>query len=84
MVVFGDSDFVSNGALTGGDQDLFLSALNWLLDREELMAIAAKPIEEVKLSLTSTQLRRMFWLTVGGIPAVAVLIGLVVWVRRRK
>ena len=63
MVVFGDSDFVSNGALAGGDQDLFMSALNWLLDREELMAIAPKPIEEIKLSLTRKQLNigLRFW-----------------------
>jgi ABC-type uncharacterized transport system involved in gliding motility auxiliary subunit len=84
MVVFGDSDFVSNGALTGGDQDLFMSALNWLLDREELMAIAPKPIEEVKLSLTRKQLRNLFWVNVAGIPALAVVGGLLVWFRRRK
>jgi len=84
MVVFGDSDFVANGALTGGDQDLFMSALNWLLDREELMAIAPKPIEEIKLSLTDKQLHNLFWINVAGIPALAVAGGLLVWFRRRK
>lgn len=84
MVVFGDSDFVSNGALTGGDQDLFMSALNWLLDREVLMAIAPKPIEEIKLNLTSRQLHGMFWINMVAIPSIAVAIGLLVWWRRRK
>ncbi|MEI6892207.1 MAG: GldG family protein [Pontiella sp.] len=84
MVVFGDSDFVSNGSMVGGNSDLFMSALNWLLDREELMAIAPKPIEDVKLSLSRKQLRRLFWINVTGIPAVAMLMGLVVWSRRRK
>jgi ABC-type uncharacterized transport system involved in gliding motility auxiliary subunit len=84
MVVFGDSDFVSNGALTGGDQDLFMSALNWLLDREELMAIAPKPIEQIKLSLTRKQLARLFWINTAGVPAVAAVAGLLVWLRRRK
>ncbi len=84
MVVFGDSDFVCNGALAGGDQDLFMSALNWLIDRETLMAIAPKPIEEVKLSLTRHQLNRLFWLNVVWIPFIAVLAGLLVWFRRRK
>jgi ABC-type uncharacterized transport system involved in gliding motility auxiliary subunit len=84
MVVFGDSDFVSNGALTGGDQDLFMSALNWLLDREELMAIAPKPIEEIKLSLTRKQLRQLFWINMAGIPSFAGLVGLLVWIKRRK
>jgi ABC-type uncharacterized transport system involved in gliding motility auxiliary subunit len=84
MVVFGDSDFVSNGALAGGDQDLFMSAMNWLLDREELMAIAPKPIEEIKLSLTRRQLSNLFWINVAGIPFLAVVGGLLVWARRRK
>lgn len=84
MVVIGDSDFVSNGGLVGGNQDLFMSALNWLLDREELMAIAPKPIEEVRLSLTKKQLNKLTWIAVGGIPALAVIAGLLVWFRRRK
>jgi ABC-type uncharacterized transport system involved in gliding motility auxiliary subunit len=84
MVVFGDSDFVSNGALAGGNQDLFMSALNWLIDREVLMAIAPKPLEEVKLELTRRQLSRLFWINVVGLPFVAVLAGLLVWFWRRK
>lgn len=84
MVVFGDSDFVSNGSMVGGNSDLFMSALNWLLDREELMAIAPKPIEEVKLSLSRKQLRGLFWINVAGIPAIAMVLGLLVWLRRRK
>jgi ABC-type uncharacterized transport system involved in gliding motility auxiliary subunit len=84
MVVFGDSDFVSNSGLVGGNEDLFMSALNWLLEREELMAIAPKPIEEVKLSLSRSQLRKLFWINVAGTPAVAMFIGLLVWARRRK
>lgn len=84
MVVFGDSDFISNGAMVAGNQDLFMSAMNWLLDREELMAIAPKPIEEIKLSLTRKQLKKLTWISVGGIPALAVAGGLLVWARRRK
>lgn len=84
MVMFGDSDFVSNGNLVGGNADLFMSALNWLLDRDEVMAIAPRPIEEVKLSLSNKLVRRLFWINVFGIPGVAVLLGLIVWSQRRK
>jgi len=84
MVVFGDSDFVSNGNMVGGNADLFMSAVNWLLDRDEMMAISPKPIEEVKLSLPKEQFRLLFWINVVGIPFVAVLMGLMVWSRRRK
>jgi ABC-type uncharacterized transport system involved in gliding motility auxiliary subunit len=84
MVVIGDSDFVANGNLVGGNLDLFLSSVNWLLDREELIAIAPKPIEEIKLTLSRKQLVKLFWINVGGIPSFAALIGLMVWIRRRK
>jgi len=84
LVVFGDSDFVSNGSMVGGNEDLFMSALNWLLEREELMAIAPKPVEEVKLSLSRKQLRQLFWINVTGLPAIAMVMGLLAWVRRRK
>ena len=84
MVVFGDSDFASNIGMVGGNQDLFMSALNWLLDREELMAIAPKPVEEVRLSLSRKDIRRFFWINVTGVPLIAMVIGLFVWARRRK
>lgn len=84
MVVIGDADFVSNGAMVAGNQDLFMSSLNWLLDREELMAIAPKPVEDIKISLTMKQLQKQGWINVVGIPAIAVVLGLFVWMCRRK
>jgi ABC-type uncharacterized transport system involved in gliding motility auxiliary subunit len=84
MVVIGDSDFVGNGSMVGGNQDLFMSALNWLLDREELMAIAPKPIEEVKLGLSQKQIRRQIWINVVAVPLLSVVVGLIIWFRRRK
>ncbi|MDH3982401.1 MAG: GldG family protein [Kiritimatiellaceae bacterium] len=84
MVVIGDADFVSNGAMVAGNQDLFMSALNWLLDREELMAIAPKPIEDIKIILTQKQLRGQMILNVVGIPFIAMIAGLMMWLRRRK
>jgi len=84
MVIFGDSGFVSNGALTGGDASLFLSSLNWLLDREQLMAIAPKAVDNVRLKLTRDDLKTLFWSLVWGIPLFAVLPGIALWARRRK
>lgn len=84
IIVFGDSGFVCNGGLTGGDTSLFMSSLNWLLDREQLMAIAPKPVNDTRLKLTRTDTRILFWSTVGGIPALAGLLGIILWMRRRK
>ena len=83
LVVFGDSDFASNGALTGGNPDLFLSAMNWLLEREELMAIDAKPVEMYRLVLSERQMWAIFWLAVAGLPAAVALLGIFVWAGRR-
>jgi ABC-type uncharacterized transport system involved in gliding motility auxiliary subunit len=83
MIVFGDSGFISNGGLTGGDESLFMSSLNWLLDREELMAIPPRPVNDTRLKLTRSQTRTLFWSTVGIIPALAALFGGFIWLRRR-
>lgn len=84
MVVFGDSGFVSNGGLTGGDTSLFMSSLNWLLSREQLMAIAPKQANDTRLKLTRADTRRLFWSIVFGIPALAALLGVILWLLRKK
>jgi ABC-type uncharacterized transport system involved in gliding motility auxiliary subunit len=84
MIVFGDSGFVSNGGLTGGDESLFMSALNWLLDREQLMAIAPRPVDNTRLALTRDRFRILFWSTAGAVPALAALLGTLLWIRRRN
>ena len=83
MVVLGDADFAANGALTGGNVDLFLGALNWLIEREHLLAIAPKPVEETRLVITQAQLGMLFWVVVAGIPGAIALAGGLVWFRRR-
>lgn len=84
VVVFGDSDFVSNAAMTGGNEDFFMSALNWLLERAELMAIAPKSVEQNRLLLTETQLRMLHWIVVVVLPLLVAVAGGLVWLRRRS
>jgi len=84
MVVVGDADFVCNNFLSGGNQDFYMSALNWLLDREELMVVAPKPLKEVKLNIDQKQLGKLFIFNVVVIPLIAVVGGLLIWFRRRK
>jgi hypothetical protein len=61
-----------------------MSALNWLIDREQLMAIAPKTVDDTRLKLTREKVRILFWSTVGLIPALAALLGTTLWFRRRK
>jgi ABC-type uncharacterized transport system involved in gliding motility auxiliary subunit len=84
IVVIGDSAFASNGGLMGANADFFLNSVHWLLAREELLGIAPRAVEELRLSLDAGQLRRLFALVVVALPAaVACLGGAVLWRRRR-
>lgn len=85
LVVFGDADFVSNfAAPSGGNVDLFLGALNWVLEREELLAISPKAPEDNRLLMDEVQLRLLFWVVVVGLPGIFAIIGGMVWLKRRN
>jgi len=84
IVVFGDSDFISNSGITGPNQTLFMSSLSWLLDREHLMEITPKPMDDTRLKLTHADIQTLFWSIVWGVPLLTAAPGLVLWIRRRK
>lgn len=84
LVVLGDSNFIANGGLVSGNGDLFLGALNWVLDREDLIAIAPKPLRETHLTMDRSRLRALGWTVIGGLPALVALAGVAVWWRRRE
>jgi ABC-type uncharacterized transport system involved in gliding motility auxiliary subunit len=84
VVVFGDSDFAANGVLgVPGNRDLFLNAVNWLAQKETLIAIRPREAEDRRVTLTADQQRRAFYLSVLVIPGLAFVVGLVTWWRRR-
>jgi ABC-type uncharacterized transport system involved in gliding motility auxiliary subunit len=84
LVVLGSSRFARNDSLAGGNADLFMNAVNWLLKRQQLLGIAAKTPQEFTLTLDAFQRRGIFLTMVLGIPAAVAVVGFVVWVRRRK
>jgi ABC-type uncharacterized transport system involved in gliding motility auxiliary subunit len=84
IVVFGDSDFASNGWLgIQGNRDLFMNAVNWLAQQENLIAIRPRDPEDRRITLTADQQQRIFWLTVFIIPGLILLGGVHAWWRRR-
>ncbi len=87
MVVIGDSSFVANAAVeegVGGNSDFFLSAVNWLAERENLMAVAPKRPSQLQLDMNRRQLRTVFLLMVLGVPGFIAMLGVVVWFWRRQ
>ncbi len=84
MVVIGTSRFVDNSSLGGGNLDFFMNSLNWLLQREQLMAVSPKVPDEFRLDMSPNQQRAVYALVIGGLPLLVAMIGIVVWLSRRK
>ena len=84
FVIFGDSDFAKNKFFFNKDNaDLLLNSVNWLAEDFELISIRPKltPVRELVLNRRETDFIK--WSSWFLPPAVMVLLGTVVWWRRR-
>jgi ABC-type uncharacterized transport system involved in gliding motility auxiliary subunit len=84
LVAIGDADFVANGTLAGGNEDFFMSSLNWLLEREHLAAVSPRIPDEIRMDMTKRQRDRLLLLVVGGLPGAALLLAILVALARRR
>jgi len=84
MIVVGTAAAVDNSNLTAGNLDFFMSALNWLLDRKNMLGVGPKLPEEFRLDMTPNEVNAVFALTTFGLPLVIGLVGLAAWMSRRK
>jgi hypothetical protein len=87
MVIFGNGDFLSVEGLQAGPEglDLATNAFNWLLNRDNLIAIAPKPKQNIQIALSEGQLFSLAkWVTLY-IPLIVGLFGLYyLWARNGK
>lgn len=85
LVAFGSSDFIANDRILEHDnQVLFFSALNWLVERDNMLSVPPRKIDKFQLSLSRQELVRLRYSLLFGLPAAAALLGLLVyWTRRR-
>jgi ABC-type uncharacterized transport system len=86
MVVVGDSTFLDNQMIVAGaNRDFAGYAVNWLLDRPQLLEdVGPRPVTTYRLLMTKAQLSTTEWMLLGGMPGAALAIGGIVWFRRRK
>ncbi len=86
IIVVGDSQFLSNEMIVAaGNREFASHAVNWLLARHELLVgLAPQPIKEYKVSLTRSQMASLRWILLLGMPGAVLLLGLLVWARRRS
>jgi hypothetical protein len=86
IVVAGDSIFLANDTIDKVANHEFAShAVNWLLAREELLiGIPPRPMKEYKLTMSRAQMISAQWMLLAGMPGGALLLGGLVWMRRRR
>jgi hypothetical protein len=84
MVVVGESVFLANTLLGWeANRDFGSLAVNWLVDRSQLLQVGPRPFNEYRVSLTPAQMRAIRWLLLVVFPGSVTLVGLLVWLRRR-
>jgi hypothetical protein len=86
MIVAGDSIFLGNQMIqSGANRDFAGFALNWLLDQTQLLqGIGPRMVARHQFLITPTQLTKAEWVLLGGMPGSAMVLGGLVWLRRRK
>jgi hypothetical protein len=86
LVVIGDSYCFNNQLLDSGANRYFAGfVVNWLLDRPSAtLQIPPKPVKEYRLVMSAVQRRQLNWILLGGLPGGALLLGGLVWLKRRR
>ena len=84
IVVAGDADFATNSFYhVLGNGALFLNAVNFLASRENLIGLEPRTYDLPYISMTNTQMKGTFILSIILIPLLMAAVGVAVWWRRR-
>lgn len=85
MVVVGESIFLGNDLMKwNANRDFASLAVNWLVDRSQLLQLGPRPLHEYRIALTRAELRALSWLLLVVLPGSVLSVGFVVWLRRRN
>ena len=86
IVVTGDSLFLANAQIESlMNRDFAGYAINWLLNRTELLQeLGPRPVASFKIVMTKAQVDRARWLLLGAMPGSVLVLGTMVWLRRRR
>jgi ABC-type uncharacterized transport system involved in gliding motility auxiliary subunit len=85
LVVFGDSDFATNGYLAQLNGDVFLNAMTWVAQQDEDRALSIRPqtVENRRLNITPPQGRLLVVVALIVFPVLGFASSAIVWWRRR-
>mgnify|MGYP000786674121 FL=1 len=79
-------DSQTNQMVSGGNEKLIMESLKWMTDTEESTSVSI-PSKSLEVSYqTITDYDAAFWkiCTIALIPGIFLVIGFVVWIKRRK
>jgi ABC-type uncharacterized transport system involved in gliding motility auxiliary subunit len=86
VVVVGDSDFPSNGYWQSQSANpvVFLNAIKWTTEQENLVTVSPKPASDHPLTVTSRDILVIFLLSCLLPPILILIAGIAVWWSRRR
>jgi len=85
LILFGDSDFMSNNYFNaGGNGDLALNCIAWLVEQGELISIRPKTSTPRVVILSPAQVFYYFWTIVAIAPILIATVGVTIWWRRKR
>lgn len=85
LVVFGDSDFASNQHFyNGNNSDLFLNSVELLTAGTELISIERKVLPFRRLVVGPEAARFINYSSIGLLPLLVLVTGVIIWWRRRQ
>ncbi len=73
-----------NQMVSGGNQDLFLNSLNWMLEREESIAIHAKSLASDTITISAKAVSILSFTFIFLIPALFIICGIYIKIKRKK
>ncbi|MBZ9685961.1 GldG family protein [Clostridium estertheticum] len=85
VVVFSSTAFISSqfSSATAGNLNLFMNSMNWVQDLKGNIAISPKDVTSEPLKITSSQALGYSGFVIIVIPAIVLIAGVIVWLRRR-
>ncbi len=84
LIVFGNSDFVANNRFQAfGNQSLFINSINWALDRNNMLNIPSRPLQNYQIIMSEQELKRLI-LYFAIVPGITALFGFAVHLLRRR
>ena len=86
IIVVGDSLFLGNLQIdSAANRDFAGNAINWLLERTQLLAgLGPRPITQYRIVMSRTQMHQAQLVLLGALPGGVLLLGGLVWFRRRR